>query len=76
MELFSADSLARSTKFERSAQKAAALNSLRGRMRSGGQFCPRGKFSLAVQWIVRSGRSFLLHRPCLILRAANSQPDV
>jgi hypothetical protein len=38
------------------------LDSLRGRMRSGGQFAQEGKLTLAVQWIVRSGRSFLLYR--------------
>ncbi len=27
-----------------------------------GNFAQEGKFTLAVQWIVRSGRSFLLYR--------------
>ena len=30
--------------------------------RVGGQFCPGGIISLALQWIVRSGRTFLLYR--------------
>ncbi len=32
------------------------------RMRSGGQFAQEGKLTLALQWIVRSGRTFLLYR--------------
>jgi hypothetical protein len=41
-----------------------------------GNFAQEGKFTLAVQWIVRSGRSFLLYRTsCVILRPANNQPD-
>ena len=52
------------------------LDSLRGRMRSGGQFAQEGKLTLAVQWIVRSGRSFLLHRFLRDLCSANGQPNV
>jgi len=42
-----------STKFERSAQ---------ARMRSGGHYAQEGKLTLALQWIVRSGRTFLHYR--------------
>ena len=38
------------------------------RMGYGGQFCPRGEILLAVQWIVRSGRYFLLYRLSAQLR--------
>jgi hypothetical protein len=54
-----------STKFERSAQKAALQ-----RMRSGGQFAQEGKLTLALQWIARSGRTFLLYRLLLVSRTA------
>jgi hypothetical protein len=54
-----------STKFERSAQKAALQ-----RMRSGGQFAQEGKLTLALQWIARSGRTFLHYRLPLVSRTA------
>jgi hypothetical protein len=41
----------------------------------GGQFCPRGILPLALQWIVRSGRSFLLYR-LLLIGSAGKQPSL
>jgi hypothetical protein len=56
-------------KFERSAPNPACLTH-----GVGGQFCPRGIVPLALQWIVRSGRSFLLYR-FLLTSSADKQPD-
>jgi hypothetical protein len=41
-----------------------------------GNFAQEGNFTLALQWIVRSGRRFLRYRSsCVILRPANTQPN-
>jgi hypothetical protein len=55
---FSADSRACSTKFERSAQDVGAC----ARDVLVGNYAQEGKLTLALQWIVRSGRSFLRYR--------------
>ena len=45
--------------------------------RSDGQFCPRGKVPLALQWIVRSGRPYLRYRfSWTIKHPAMIQPDL
>ncbi len=43
------------------------------RMRSGGQFAQEGKLTLALQWIARSGRTFLHYR---LLAGLPMQPDL
>ena len=58
------------------SQNSAAQNSHWACMGFGGQFCPREELPLALQWIVRSGRSFLHYRfACVICYPANIQPD-
>jgi hypothetical protein len=52
-----------STKFERSAQAHNALV---------GNYAQEGKFTLALQWIARSGRTFLHYRLLLV----SVQPDL
>jgi hypothetical protein len=44
----------------------AAQNSLGGAWRYGGQYAQEGKLTLALQWIVRSGRTFLRYRLLLL----------
>jgi hypothetical protein len=58
MGIYSIDSRACSTKFERSAPKRLRIRA----WRFGGQYALEGKLTLALQWIVRSGRTFLLYR--------------
>ena len=60
-----------STKFERSAQKAASQ-----RMRSGGQFCPRGEIHPRRAMDCSLWKDFpSLPIPCVILRPATTQPN-
>jgi hypothetical protein len=71
MDFFHLFSAPCSTKFERSVPKTWRLRA----WGFGGQFCPREEFPLAVQWIVRSGRSFLRYRFPARSSPAKIQPD-